>query len=84
MGKPFAICNAGGGFAYVGAMQDRFPHALTLSRQGYNAFVLIYPYSVFIAHKSKDHKISSTLFFSPKKTPKNIFVSERFLYIFYS
>lgn len=42
MGKPFAICNAGGGFAYVGAMQDRFPHAFTLSRQGYNAFVLIY------------------------------------------
>ena len=42
MGKPFAISNAGGGFAYVGAMQDRLPRALTLSRQGYNAFVLIY------------------------------------------
>lgn len=41
-GQPFAICNAGGGFAYVGAMQDSFPHALTLSRQGYNAFALIY------------------------------------------
>jgi predicted esterase len=38
----FAICNAGGGFAYVGAMQDSFPHALTLSEEGYNAFALIY------------------------------------------
>lgn len=41
-GAPFAVCNAGGGFAYVGAMQDSFPHALELSKQGYNAFALIY------------------------------------------
>lgn len=44
-GKPgakFAICNAGGGFAYVGAMHDSFPHALALSKMGYNAFALIY------------------------------------------
>lgn len=41
-GAKFAVCNAGGGFAYVGAMQDSFPHALELSKQGYNAFVLIY------------------------------------------
>lgn len=41
-GERFAICNAGGAFAYVGAMQDSFPHALELSRQGYNAFALIY------------------------------------------
>ena len=41
-GAPFAICNAGGGFAYVGAMHDSFPHALELSKQGYNAFALIY------------------------------------------
>ena len=41
-GKPFAICNAGGGFSYVGAMHDSFPHALELSKQGYNAFALIY------------------------------------------
>ena len=27
---------------YVGAMQDSFPHALELSKQGYNAFALIY------------------------------------------
>lgn len=41
-GAPFAVCNAGGAFAYVGAMQDSFPHALELSRRGYNAFALIY------------------------------------------
>lgn len=41
-GERFAICNAGGGFAYVGAMQDSFPHALELSKMGYNAFALIY------------------------------------------
>ncbi len=41
-GAKFAICNAGGGFAYVGAMHDSFPHALELSRRGYNAFALIY------------------------------------------
>ena len=41
-GARFAICNAGGGFAYVGAMHDSFPHALELSRKGYNAFALIY------------------------------------------
>lgn len=41
-GEKFAICNAGGGFAYVGAMQDSFPHALELSKKGYNAFALIY------------------------------------------
>ena len=27
-GAKFSICNAGGAFAYVGAMQDSFPHAL--------------------------------------------------------
>lgn len=41
-GKPFAITNAGGGFAYVGAMQDSFPHSLELSKAGYTAFALIY------------------------------------------
>lgn len=41
-GKPFAINNAGGGFAYVAAMQDSFPAALTLARHGLNAFALIY------------------------------------------
>ncbi len=41
-GKPFAVCNAGGAFAFVGAMHDSFPHALELSKHGYNAFALIY------------------------------------------
>lgn len=44
-GKPgakFAINNAGGGFVFVGAMHDSFPHALELSKKGYNAFALIY------------------------------------------
>ena len=29
-GAKFAVCNAGGGFAYVGAMHDSFPHALKI------------------------------------------------------
>ena len=44
-GKPggrTAFCNAGGGFAFVGAMHDSFPHALKLSEHGVNAFALIY------------------------------------------
>ncbi len=41
-GEKFAVCSAGGGFAYVGAMQDSFPHALELSKRGYNAFAVIY------------------------------------------
>lgn len=41
-GAKTAICNAGGGFAYVAAMHDSFPHALELSKKGYNAFALIY------------------------------------------
>ncbi|MBQ9662630.1 MAG: alpha/beta hydrolase [Oscillospiraceae bacterium] len=41
-GARFAVCNAGGGFAFVGAMHDSFPHALELPKKGYNAFALIY------------------------------------------
>ncbi|MDO4178957.1 MAG: alpha/beta hydrolase [Phascolarctobacterium sp.] len=41
-GMPFAIMNAGGGFMYVGAMHDSFPHALAASQLGYNSFALIY------------------------------------------
>lgn len=41
-GEKFAVMNAGGGFAYVGAMHDSFPAALKLSKKGYNAFALIY------------------------------------------
>lgn len=42
LNEKFAICNAGGGFAYVGAIHDSFPQALELSKLGYNAFALIY------------------------------------------
>lgn len=42
VGARTAIVNAGGGFAYVGAMHDSFPHCMELSRRGYNAFALIY------------------------------------------
>ncbi len=41
-GEKFAVMNAGGGFMYVGAMHDSFPHALEASKEGYNAFALIY------------------------------------------
>ena len=41
-GAPFAVTCAGGGWAYVAAMHDSFPHALELSRRGYNAFAIIY------------------------------------------
>lgn len=41
-GEKFAIINAGGGFMYVVAMHDSFPHAQELSKKGYNAFALIY------------------------------------------
>lgn len=34
-GAKTAICNAGGGFAYVGAIHDSLPHALELSKKGY-------------------------------------------------
>ena len=37
-----AIVSAGGGFSYVGAMHDSFPHCLELSKKGYNAFAIIY------------------------------------------
>lgn len=41
-GERFAICNAGGAFAFVGAMHDSFPHALELAKHNFNAFALIY------------------------------------------
>ncbi len=41
-GAPTAVCCAGGGFAYVAAIHDAMPHALTLSERGINAFALIY------------------------------------------
>ena len=41
-GAPFAVVCPGGGFAYVGSLHEGFPHAVELSRRGYNAFVLKY------------------------------------------
>lgn len=41
-GGKVAILNAGGGFRYVGAMHDSFPHGLALSKKGIHAFALIY------------------------------------------
>ena len=40
--QPFAIINAGGGFSYVGSIHESFPHAIELSRHGFNAFALKY------------------------------------------
>nr|WP_303181224.1 alpha/beta hydrolase [Lachnoclostridium phocaeense] len=39
---PFAVVCAGGGFYYVGSIHESLPHALELSRQGYNGFALVY------------------------------------------
>lgn len=41
-GEKFAVVNAGGGFMYVAAMHDSFPHMQKLAGKGYNAFALIY------------------------------------------
>jgi hypothetical protein len=39
---PFAIICPGGGFSYVVSIHEGFPHALEMSKKGYNAFVLQY------------------------------------------
>ncbi len=39
---PFGIACPGGGFSYVGSIHEGFPHALELSKKGYNAFVIQY------------------------------------------
>ncbi len=41
-GAPFAVVAPGGGFSYVGSVHEGFPHAVEISRNGYNAFVLKY------------------------------------------
>ncbi|MBQ7057859.1 MAG: alpha/beta hydrolase [Firmicutes bacterium] len=41
-GAKTAVVIAGGGQMFVGAMHDSFPHALELSKMGYNAFCPIY------------------------------------------
>lgn len=60
-GKPnakFAICNADGGFYYVGAMHDSFPHALEIFKKGYNAFALIYRQNTQLACEDLARAIS--------------------------
>lgn len=41
-GAPFAVCCAGGGFRFVGAIHGSFPLSLEISKKGYNVFALIY------------------------------------------
>ena len=41
-GAPFAVISPGGGFSYVGSLHEGFPYATTISKQGYNGFVLRY------------------------------------------
>jgi acetyl esterase/lipase len=41
-GAPFAVVCPGGGFSYVGAVHEGFPHAAAISSKGLNAFVLRY------------------------------------------
>lgn len=41
-GAPFAVISPGGGFSYVGSLHEGFPYATSISKQGYNAFVLRY------------------------------------------
>lgn len=41
-GAPFAVVCPGGGFSYVGSVHEGFPHAIELSKKGYNAFVIHY------------------------------------------
>ena len=42
-GAPFAVISPGGGFSYVGSVHEGFPYAVTISKHGYNAFVLEVP-----------------------------------------
>ncbi len=46
---PFAIVNAGGGFQYVGAIHESFPHCMEIARRGYSAFALIYRPNAYAA-----------------------------------
>lgn len=41
-GAPFAVVCPGGGFSYVGSLHEGFPHAVEISKKGYNVFVLKY------------------------------------------
>ena len=54
----FAVTCAGGGWAYVGAMHDSFPHALELSKKGYNAFAIIYRPGAQTAYEDLERALS--------------------------
>ena len=54
----FAVTCAGGGWAYVGAMHDSFPHAIELSKKGYNAFAIIYRPGAQTAYEDLSRAIS--------------------------
>lgn len=54
----FAVICAGGGWAYVGAMHDSFPHAYELSKRGYNAFAIIYRPGAQTAYEDLSRAIS--------------------------
>lgn len=56
--EKFAVTCAGGGWAYVGAMHDSFPHALELSKKGYNAFAIIYRPGAQTAYEDLSRAIS--------------------------
>lgn len=56
--EKFAVTCAGGGWAYVGAMHDSFPHALELSKKGYNAFAVIYRPGAQTAYEDLSRAIS--------------------------
>lgn len=69
-GAAFAVTNAGGAFAYVGAMHDSFPHSLEIARNGCNAFALIYrpdePYEDLARAIAYIHDHASELGVTPK------------------
>ena len=56
--EKFAVTCAGGGWKYVGAMHDSFPHALELSKKGYNAFAIIYRPGARTAYEDLSRAIS--------------------------
>ena len=65
---PFAIISAGGGFAYVGSIHESFPHALELSRRGYNAFALSIPHRRSRCEACEDLAAAISFVFAHRET----------------
>lgn len=59
--EKFSINCINGGFSYVGTIHDSFPHALELSKNGYNAFALIYKPNAQNAYEDLARAISLIL-----------------------